>query len=100
MTKTLTSNSDSRRTLGRALLAAAVVAVTLGGAAATAPARADGWRDHDRHEWREHEWREHHPYAYGYGYGYAPGYYNYAPPPRVVYAPPPPPSFTVVIPFR
>jgi hypothetical protein len=89
------------------IAAAAVVAVTLGGLAAT-PASAEGWRDHDRRGWRENEWREHegrdHDWRWHQPYYAAPGYY-YAPPPPVIYAPPPrvyapPPSFTFVFPFE
>jgi hypothetical protein len=84
------------------ILQAALIAATMVGVAA--PAFADDWRDHERHEWRERarerEWREHHR-----GVVYQPGYV-YAAPPPVVYAPPPPPpvyagpSFSLTIPLR
>ena len=99
----------ARWTMMHKVFAAAVVAVGVAGAAGT-PARAeDGWRGHERHEWREHEWREHewrehHAPGYGYRY-YAPRYsyysgYYYVPPPPPVYVPPPAPSFSVVVPLR
>ncbi len=96
-----------RWTMLHKLLAAAVIAVGVGGAAA-APAFADDHgRGHERaehawraHEWREHEWREHNAWRYRYGYAptypYYSGYYYAAPP--AVYAPAP--SLTVVVPFR
>jgi hypothetical protein len=75
-------------TLRKLVLAAALVA--LAGGVAAAPARADdGWR-HGRHG---HEWRGHHrPHVYVAprypGYVYAPPPVIYRPPPAVVYAPP------------
>jgi len=80
------------------ILQAALIAATM--VSIAAPAFADDWRDHERHERREREWREHHR-----GVVYQPGYV-YAPPPPVVYAPPPPPpvyagpSFSLTIPLR
>jgi len=79
-----------RLTLGAALL---------GALAASAPAFADDWRDHDRD--RDRHEHHHYPPPRPHVY-YEPGYV-YAPPP-VYYQPPPPPpvapSFNVVIPLR
>lgn len=68
---------------------AAAVAVTVGSPAMAHEWNRDGWRDHERHEWREndwrhHEWREHewrerqafwgNPYGYSYGWPYGYGW--------------------------
>lgn len=72
--------------LGRAVLAAALVAAVLG---ASTMAFADddyGYGHGDQgHDWQEHHDRHQPPPAYYYQPAY-----RYAPPPPVVYAPPPP----------
>lgn len=64
---------------------AAAVALTVGGPAMAHEWNRDGWRDHERHDWRQRDWREHdwrqrdwrehdwrgRPAFWGYGYGYS-----------------------------
>jgi len=75
--------------LGRAVLAAAVVALMVGVTATSFADEDDYGRGHDDHYGYgdDHDWQEHHERqpAYYYQPGYA---YRYQPP--VVYAPPPP----------